>query len=418
MVDAAHATSAAPTYFEPVRLGARTLVDGGVFAINPAMFAYAEVAAADARPAASLGTGSHTRPLPYEKVKDWGKLEWAAADHRRRLRRRRRHRRRSARARSPATRYVRLQTRLDEASDDLDDAAADNLAALRHEAERLIADRDADIDRAVRDAHGLTAFTAAERPDLTERADFAGAVWPEYNLHGDVMNAHWPRLGSEFADFQFVLADADEDVVAQGHTIPCRWDGTAEGLPGGIDGVIATGAADRGEHGVGARRARAARPPGPGARPRRARDDGRACRRHGLGNLIAPVRPSPRSATRSSRSSATPPGRAPTGCRSTPGCASTRGSAGGSCAPSRESLRITGTVAEWESWTGLALPESGVYVFPHGLAPLAVDREDDVGALLGAQRVDGPLGRRGARRRRSSCPLGVGWPSRRRSAAY
>src|SRR3954447_1455334 len=32
MVDAAHASSAAPTYFEPVRLGARTLIDGGVFA--------------------------------------------------------------------------------------------------------------------------------------------------------------------------------------------------------------------------------------------------------------------------------------------------------------------------------------------------------------------------------------------------
>ena len=37
-------------------------------------------------------------------------------------------------------RYVRLQTRLDEASDDLDDASAENLAALRREAERLIAD--------------------------------------------------------------------------------------------------------------------------------------------------------------------------------------------------------------------------------------------------------------------------------------
>jgi uncharacterized protein len=45
-------------------------------------------------------------------------------------------------------RYVRLQTRLDEASDDLDDASAKNLAALRREAERLIAARGADIDRA------------------------------------------------------------------------------------------------------------------------------------------------------------------------------------------------------------------------------------------------------------------------------
>ena len=43
------------------------------------------------------------------------------------------------------------------------------------------------------------------------------------------------------------------------------------------------------------------------------------------------------------------------------------------------SMRITGTVQEWESWTGLAFPESGAYVFPHGLAPVAIDRESDVG---------------------------------------
>ena len=44
------------------------------------------------------------------------------------------------------TRYIRLQTVLGEASDALDDTSAGNLAALRREAERLIAARDADID--------------------------------------------------------------------------------------------------------------------------------------------------------------------------------------------------------------------------------------------------------------------------------
>jgi hypothetical protein len=44
--------------------------------------------------------------------------------------------------------YIRLQTRLTEASDALDDASPENLAALRREAEKLIAARSADIDRA------------------------------------------------------------------------------------------------------------------------------------------------------------------------------------------------------------------------------------------------------------------------------
>jgi patatin-like phospholipase/acyl hydrolase len=145
MVDAAHATSAAPSYFEPVRVGAMTLVDGGVCAINPALIAYAEAAGETIDVLASLGTGEHTRPLPYDEVKGWGKLSWAEpildvvfdggadiVDEQL--------------SRLMDGNYVRLQTRLDEASDALDDASPDNLAALRREAERLIADRDADLD--------------------------------------------------------------------------------------------------------------------------------------------------------------------------------------------------------------------------------------------------------------------------------
>src|SRR5829696_3388206 len=136
MVQAAHATSAAPTYFEPVRLDGATLIDGGVFAINPSLCAFAEVGGS-LDLLLSLGTGEHTRRLPYDKVKGWGQLEWA----------------RPVidvvflqlRALIPDG-YVRLQTQLDRASDDLDDASERNLALLRQEAERLIADRSTAID--------------------------------------------------------------------------------------------------------------------------------------------------------------------------------------------------------------------------------------------------------------------------------
>jgi uncharacterized protein len=147
MVDAAHASSAAPTYFEPVSVGGRTLVDGGVFATNPAALAYAE-AGGRLEVLASLGTGEHTRPMPFGEVKDWGQLQWArpildvvfdgsadAVD--------------TQLSGLMDGRYIRLQTRLAEASDALDDASPANLAALRREAERLIARRTADLDRLV-----------------------------------------------------------------------------------------------------------------------------------------------------------------------------------------------------------------------------------------------------------------------------
>jgi hypothetical protein len=47
--------------------------------------------------------------------------------------------------------------------------------------------------------------------------------------------------------------------------------------------------------------------------------------------------------------------------------------------PLPRSPRITGSVEEWESWTGMAFPDSGDYVFPEGLAPLHVDRESGRG---------------------------------------
>ncbi len=159
LVDAARATSAAPTYFEPARItdvagrDSWALIDGGVFAINPAMVAWADVAAAGRREevavVVSLGTGSQTRRLPYDDVRGWGQLEWARPivdvvfdgvaqtiefELGQLL---------------PEGQYIRLQTRLTEASDALDDASDRNLEALRREGARLVEEHSADIDRIV-----------------------------------------------------------------------------------------------------------------------------------------------------------------------------------------------------------------------------------------------------------------------------
>src|SRR5262249_33636810 len=81
----ARATSAAPTYFEPEELTETRphggLVDGGVFANNPALCGYVETK--DLHPdhddilVVSLGTGQHTRPIHYADAKRWGLALWA-----------------------------------------------------------------------------------------------------------------------------------------------------------------------------------------------------------------------------------------------------------------------------------------------------------------------------------------------------
>ena len=115
------------------------------------MCAYADVVAAgradDLRLMLSLGTGAQTRAYTFDEVRGWGQLGWA----------------RPALdmvfdgvadtidfecGRLMGERYMRLQTELTVASDDLDDASAGNLADLQTEAERLIAASTAELDRA------------------------------------------------------------------------------------------------------------------------------------------------------------------------------------------------------------------------------------------------------------------------------
>jgi uncharacterized protein len=148
----ARATSAAPTYFEPFPVADQALVDGGVFAANPAMCALAEVlktAPLDQVLLLSLGTGQRTRKRRFADIEDWGLIEWArpiidvvfdgvsdAVDY-------------QLVQALGEQRYWRLQVELTLASDDLDDAGEDNLRALRTQAEQLIADESDTIDAAI-----------------------------------------------------------------------------------------------------------------------------------------------------------------------------------------------------------------------------------------------------------------------------
>jgi patatin-like phospholipase/acyl hydrolase len=153
----ARSTSAAPTYFEPFKLpasppdtGYYALVDGGVFANNPAMCAYVDASAGRARRTqvflVSLGTGSMTRPILYKDAKDWGLLQWArpildvvfdgvseTTDF-------------QLQQILGARGYHRLQADLDIASDNMDDVSAGNLENLVKQANTLISARSDEID--------------------------------------------------------------------------------------------------------------------------------------------------------------------------------------------------------------------------------------------------------------------------------
>lgn len=94
--DIARSTSAAPTYFEPAQVKSIAgqefaMIDGGVFANNPTLCAYAEARKTIFscwnekkidRPSAkdmiiiSIGTGTVKEPYYYDKMKNAGEIKW------------------------------------------------------------------------------------------------------------------------------------------------------------------------------------------------------------------------------------------------------------------------------------------------------------------------------------------------------
>ena len=224
--------------------------------------------------------------------------------------------------------------------------------------------------------------TAAERPELL------GPAWertrdtlPEYNNHGDVLNEYWPRLTEERPDFQFHLVGDDDEILARARSIPLRWDGTIEDLPAGIDGAIARGFDEGHANALCALVIMVPRDlQSRGLSARAVGAMGEIARRHGLASLIAPVRPSLKERYPLVPIERYAEWRRPDGLPFDPWLRVHERLGASVLKPEPRSLRITGTVGEWETWTGMSFPESGDYWFPRGLTTVGIDRTIDSGS--------------------------------------
>lgn len=228
-------------------------------------------------------------------------------------------------------------------------------------------------------------LTWVERPDLAERGPASELVWPEYNLHGDVFADWWTPLLEELPEYQFALYDdAADGVLAEAHTGPLAWNGDPAELPDGIDDalqrVVASSRAGRPVDTLCALAAEVS----PTARQRGLaaellRGMRELAARHRLRRLIAPVRPSWKERYPLAPIERYITWRREDGQLLDPWMRLHERLGARVATALPHSMRITGTVREWETWTGLAFPESGSYVFPHGLAPVSIDDEADIG---------------------------------------
>ena len=221
--------------------------------------------------------------------------------------------------------------------------------------------------------------TDAERPDLRGGPALED-IWPEFLYHDAVLNEHFRPAIREFPELQFFAWDDENDeVVGQGNAVPAAWNGDTGSLPDeGIRAVIAEKpsepnvlcalqimiAPDRRGEGLSSRMIRRMHELG---------------REHGFERLIAPVRPNLKHRYPLAPMERYIEWRRPDGALLDPWLRTHEALGARILKIAPQSMRVIGSVAQWEQWTEMSYPETGSYVVPGALVPVEIDRERDEG---------------------------------------
>jgi patatin-like phospholipase/acyl hydrolase len=150
----ARATAAAPTYFPPLTIETHCMIDGGVFASNPALCAYAQ--ARNMYPEekefliVSLGTGQQLHNRTCSKVNNWGIADWAVPIIAVTLNSSSASVNYQMRALVGSENYVRFQVQLDDDTTEMDNASDKNMNKLKVLAQRAVSQESKTIDQLCR----------------------------------------------------------------------------------------------------------------------------------------------------------------------------------------------------------------------------------------------------------------------------
>ena len=233
---------------------------------------------------------------------------------------------------------------------------------------------------------GHTLVAVAEQPALRgPMGELNAAAWPEFMLHDGVVDALWHHLFEAFAETQCCLFDATGELVAALNAAPLTWDGTDDDLPVGWDDQLL--------------RTVAGMLPGSqpadtlGAlqivvRPSR-QGEGYAgimlqamraiARSRGDRAVIACVRPTHKALYPLTLIERYALWTRDDGLPLDPWIRLHVRLGGRVVRGVPASMTIRGTVAEWCAWTGLEIPESGLYLPAGAAAPVQVDTATDLG---------------------------------------
>ncbi len=223
----------------------------------------------------------------------------------------------------------------------------------------------------------VSLISVAERPDLVAAASaMGGEIWPDYLITAALLE-FWDDLYlPALARFQtLAVDDASGAVIGLGNSVPF-WREPDAPLPDkGWDAVLELGvtAAQRGMP-VNALSV-AIRPAyrGTGLAERLLGAMKLSAQAAGLASMVAPVRPTLKSLYPLQDFATYCSWRRPDGTSFDPWLRTHEALGANVIGPAMASMTMTANVAQWQDWSGLRFPASGLYAIAGALAPLDVD---------------------------------------------
>jgi GNAT superfamily N-acetyltransferase len=241
----------------------------------------------------------------------------------------------------------------------------------------------------------MKVFTIAQRPELMPAfAELDERSWPEFMLHGDIEITD-DDYYSYFAEYQIVIVDESEKIVAAGQTLPVHWSGETEELPETMDEVMQDAIAYR--EAIGAM----STPAIPQMNylcafaalvDESVRGQGMSrivllemielARSNGLLGVIAPVRASLKSKHPELSIEEYADWRRDDGQLYDPWLRTHERLGGKRLGLAPRSHSVIGSVADWERWTGMAFERTGAHVVPGAIVPVEIDLENGTGTYV------------------------------------
>lgn len=229
--------------------------------------------------------------------------------------------------------------------------------------------------------------TLEEDPTLAKEMNTLHSIgWPAFMREDPVAARYWEELLADFSALQFMLFE-NRNPVACGNAISFHWDGTEQGLPLGWDDVFEQGMLAR-KNGIAPNAVSALsiviHPDfqGKGLSERMVREMKTLIKAQQFQQMVAPVRPSFKTKYPLIPMEEYMLWKNHNGQVFDPWLRIHCHTGATIMKVAEQSMVISGTVQQWENWTGMVFPASGSYVISGALVPLIVNWEQDSGMYI------------------------------------